>query len=160
MYWDTFKEFMSSHPSLVPCLEEQLQVFSDGRPLQYIVEQQLDYVTVRPWESLNLGARGNFHTFNKQKEGSVLYTVYAHIEGNEEPCTRARMSYQRVSSSVEELIREYKEWHLEYWAKQDDRPLVFDAVTRRNQLVQNESGNPFIDRKTLSFYLFPEGFAA
>lgn len=159
MQWEKFKQFSATHLELAPCLIEQLQSIGGRRTMRDIVERQLEYIAVRPWESLNLDEAGHSQRCPGGEE-SVTYTVYAHIEGKDGACTRARASYRRDDSTIRELINELATWHTEYWAKQDDRPLVFDAVTRKSACIHYDERDSSLDRKALSFFLFPEGFTA
>jgi len=159
MQWEKFKTFSANHLFLGPCLDQHLRIFSGKRTMKDVVEQQLEYVAVRPWESLELGQKGNYRLF-PGGEASVSYTVYAHIESIDMRCARARASYRQDGSTVEQLINELKEWHGTYWAKQDDCPIVFDTVVRSSKLFHYENVDPSEDKKTLSFFLFPKGFTA
>ena len=159
MQWEKFETFVATHLDLAPCLNEQLVPFAGKYGIKDIVQQQLEYVAVRPWTSLDLNLKGDYKLI-ADGEVNVLYTVYAHIGGNELPCTRARKSYRQDGSTIQQLIEEFKQWHPEYWGKQDDRPLIFDAVTRRSSLVNYKKVHFSEDKKALSFYLFLEGFTA
>lgn len=157
MQWEKFKTFSANHLDLAPCLTEHLQPIADKRTMKDIVEQQLEYIAVRPWDSLNLEQKGGYRLI-PGGEASVTYTVYAHIEGSDLPCARARSSYGQDDKTVRQLIDEFIDWHKSYWAKQDDRPIVFDAVVRRSKLVHYGKVHPSADKKALSFYLFPLDF--
>ena len=160
MQWNKFKEFLGTHLELAPCFSEQLVPITRKGEIRSMVEQELEYVAVRPWESLELAKTGSYEVHEGRNESSVRYTVYFHIEGHETSCVRARASYSPDQMSVSQIIAHLKEWHLEYWAKQPHRPLVFDAVVRRNARVYYDTFVPTKDTKNLEFFLFPEGFNA
>ena len=158
MQLENFEKFVLSHLDLVPCLSE-LRYFDHGYTLEDIVRLQLEYVAVRPWETLKVNEVTNFeHT--DYGEVNVTYTVYAHIEGDGTPCSKVRSSSLIDGTSIQQVIEELVEWHKLYWAKQDNRPLVFDAVTRTSRKVKYKKESWFDDKIAMSFYLFPEGFTA
>jgi hypothetical protein len=158
MLWSKFTEFTATHLELAPCLSEQLEFYSKNEDTKRrTVERNLEYIAVRPWESLDLSLAGS-HVRGDKAETNVTYVVYAHIEGEEPPCSRARYVSKTGNVDIQGVIDHYKEWHPIYWAKQENRPLVFDAVVRRTRLVHYRPTEWDINKVGLSFYLFPEGF--
>lgn len=160
MQWNKYAEFAATHPELGPCLDDLLgAIRTNGRSIEDSVQRHLEYVAVRPWRSLDLEQTG-YYCKKGEAEASVKFTVYAHIAGEEAPCSRAQTTFRPSNPTVKGLISDMKEWHQEYWAKMDCRPLVFDAVTRVSSLVHFNRSEFLVDKTMLSFYLFPEGFNA
>jgi hypothetical protein len=160
MLWSKFTEFTATHLELAPCLREQLEFYSKNEDEQRrTVERNLEYIAVRPWGSLDLSLTDSYRS-GEQAETNVSYMVYAHIEGEEPPCSLARSVNKTKGVDIQGVIDHYKEWHPIYWAKQENRPLVFDAVVRRTRLVHYKPTEWDINKVGLSFYLFPEGFTA
>jgi hypothetical protein len=160
MQWNKYANFAATHLDLAPCLYEQLQsIRTDGRSFEDSIVRHLEYIAVRPWESLDLNQKGDWID-KGPAEASVHYTVYAHIEGEEKPCSRAKTSWSSDSFTIEDMIKDFQEWHQIYWAQQPDRPLVFDAVTRTSRLAHKDRNLSSENRRTISFYLFPEGYNA
>lgn len=158
--WNEYQEFTDTHPELARCVEQQLSSLrTNGQSTQDIVERNLAYIAIRSWEYLSLEWTGAWRAYD-QTTVHVAYAVYAHIEGEDRPCARACISYSPNGSTIRGLINQLKEWHQIYWAKQDDRPIVFDAVTRTSSFVHHEKSIHTPSKKAISFYLFPKGFNA
>jgi len=156
MQLEKFQKFALSHLDLAPCFGE-LRYFEHIYTLEDIVQLQLEYCVVRPWETLDLSQVTNFKRIDNG-EVNVTYTVHFHIEGEGTPCSKGRSSSLVDGTSIQQVIDHLVEWHKLYWAKQDNRPLVFDAVTRTSRKVMYERKNWFDNKIAMSFYLFPEGF--
>ncbi len=149
MKWNKFAEFAANNLMLGKFLDEQIgpgalntNVFPTFKDW---VEKQVDYVAVRPWTSLDMSSTDNVRT-------GIQHIVYYHIENEENAGGRAR--YLNDRQTAEESLQAAVEWHGLYWALQEDRPLVFDAVVRKHTGVA-ENG---YRREALEFFIAPPGF--
>ena len=158
MLWSKFKEFTATHLELVPCIMEQLNLYSENEDSRRrIIERNLEYMAVLPWDSLDLNLTSSYRSGDKA-ETNVSYKVYTHIEGEEKPCSRMRPTDELRGVNIQGVIDHYREWHQIHWAEQENRPIVFDAVIRRTRLVHYKPTQWDINKVGLSFYLFPEAF--
>jgi hypothetical protein len=151
MKWDKYVEFAGRNPKLRQLLDELVgpqQLNTKIFPLfKTWVEKQVDYVAVRPWTSLRLDSCDS---------RIVRHVVYYHIENNEDIGGRARFlkDPDNRRGSVSKTIESVVDWYGAYWALQNDRPLVFDAVVRINN---NGDVNGY-QREAFEFFVAPEGF--
>ena len=151
MKWNKYVEFVGRNPALRKILDELVgpQQFNtkDFPSFQTWVEKQVDYVAVRPWASLLMGDSDS-HT--------MRYVVYHHIKNNEDVGGRARYLIDPDDRrlTVRETLEGAVEWHGLYWALQEDRPLVFDAVVR----IHNNGAINGYRREAFEFFIAPEGF--
>lgn len=120
--------------------------------LQQWVEQRLEYVAIRPWERLDMNV-----TDVSGENAHAAHSLYFHIGGEERVCSRMRWLTDSECnlSTLSKVMAEAVEWYGLYWAKQPDRPLVFDAVARKSQAWLN--GERYA-KETVNIWLAPEGF--
>jgi hypothetical protein len=147
MKWNNFAEFAANNLNLGKFLDEQIgPVVLDPSVFPAFkdwVEKQVDYIVVRPWESLDL---------TSVDRRDVRHVAYYHVENEEGPGGRAR--YLNDHQTLEESLEAAVEWHGLYWALQPDRPLTFDAIVRKHISV---GGNGY-RREALEFFIAPPGF--
>lgn len=158
MRWNKFAEFTANNLSLAKCLDELIGpgiLSSDFPTMRSWVESQVDFVCVRPWHTLSMDSVNQDGRSNPSTE----HIVFHHIEGEGQPFGRARYTRWDSSigsrSSVGDTIAGLVAWHSEYWAKQEDRPLVFDAVVRKRIRIEPEDE---YRHEALEFFIFPQGF--
>lgn len=146
-------------------------------------EKRLNYVAFRPFESLDLDAgavtcqsygsaphnwgmpRGKWAGLdNEYRFRRVDYVLYFHIKGEEKPRHRYMgiiLSYPEHHdgyagpATIRAAIRDLLNWSKEYWAKQEDRELVFNMVIKTLDEGWSMQG---VDRQTIEIYNFPEDF--
>jgi hypothetical protein len=132
MNWQKFANFAGLHLNLGPCLAWHIgppSLRAGGTHPDFTfrewVEQQLEYLAVRPYKSLDQMARDTDVNYV-----TTTYTVWFHIGGDGQPFSRLRMTTSGDGEvfTVEETINRLVEWHSRYWAQQADRPLILDAV--------------------------------
>jgi hypothetical protein len=152
MKWQNYAEFAANHPELGLVLEQRLLHYP---PSLYLstrawVEKQLKYIAVRPWESLDMSATSRPVHYN----GSG-YTAWYHIENNEPAFWRARAAYSDgPATPVRDLLQNLQSWYGEYWAEQEDRPFVLDAIIKYTT-IGTQDGYPLM---SFDIYFPPADF--
>jgi hypothetical protein len=122
MHWQRFVKFVAHNLNLSPCLQILAPPARRGMgfynpTFESWVEQQVDYIAVRPLESLDMTA-----TDTENDGTNVMYSVCHHIENKEHPCAHARYLYSHdPGTTVQQLIDGLVAWH---------RPLVIDVIVR------------------------------
>ncbi len=159
MKWHKYTEQVARNPIVAACLDDVVgpQMLHHGGThpeftLQQWVERQLEYVAVRPWESLDMNVL-DASSWNAQ----AAHMLYYHIGGEERVCSRMRWLTDADCNlrSLAQVMRDVVEWYGLYWAKQPDRPLVFDAVVRKSSYLPD--GKRYF-RETANIWLAPEGY--
>ena len=164
MNWEKYAKMVSRDPMIDYCLSEHVgppMLHHGGShpdfTLREWVEQKLKYVAVRPWSSLDMNL-----TDSTTCRSSSRHVIHLHIANSgDRRAARARYvdNQDEPTRSIAQAMSSLAEWHSEYWAKQQDRPLVIDAVLRRSVLWQPVS--PYTDQvlaETINIWLPPEGF--
>jgi hypothetical protein len=158
MKWQNFANFAAQNLGLSTCLHELVAptlLHGNGYNPQFEswVERHVDFVVVRPFESLNMGAMDSESTDVENYTTRVVYGVWHHIQGEEQPCSRLRYLYSDgPSTTITRLINGLVTWHAEYWALQPDRPLVIDVIVRHVK-----KSHPDMDgyRESVEFFIVP-----
>lgn len=159
MNWGKFARLVASNPVIACCVDNHVGpplLRSGGKhpifTLMTWVEQQVEYIAPRPWETLDMSV-GNV----EGDEARAKYAIHFHIGGEERACTRIRYTDtdENPQRSVAETMRSLVEWYGRYWAKQKDRPLVIDAVVRESVCWK---GDKRYGKEAISIWLAPEGY--
>jgi len=153
MRWEKFANFAAHNLGLSACLHwhvapPALRGMGHDPQFQSWVEQQVDFIAVRPYESLDM-----MSTDTKDEDTSSVYVVWFHIEGEERPCSRLRhLDSNGPSTTIQSSIDGLVAWHSEYWALQPNRPLVIDAIVRHTT-----KRHPDVEyyRESVEFFLVP-----
>jgi hypothetical protein len=156
MRWENFVKFAALNLRLGPCLDWHIgpaMLRCGGSHPEFTrqswVEQKVEYVAVRPFESLDVNA--------KDAKGSgmnVFYILWFHIGGEERPYSRLRYLYDDgPDTTIRQLIDGLIVWHSEYWALQPCNPqLILDAVVRHT--TKWSPGEKYY-RESVEFFLIP-----
>lgn len=159
MKWHKYSSLAATNPIAASILNSlvgpPMMRYSGTHPsftLQKWVENQVDYVAIRPWKKLDLGA-----TDESGYNSHTAYTLHYHIGGEERVCSRLRWMTDTECNlkTIAETVKEAVEWYGLYWASQPDRPLVFDAVARKSSVWQEEDR---YSKERIDIWLAPEGF--
>lgn len=152
MNWQKYSQLLAENPELGPCFAWHIgpgALKTGGHPdfanMREWVESQVGFVAIKPFDALDLDAE-NEDRRNDPVKGSVHvhYTVWFQIDGNESICGRCRSLNNRNDDesnygyTVREVIEHSLGWHSLYWAKQANRPLVINAVTRHKKWQRRE----------------------
>lgn len=156
MNWKNFERFSALHLQLGPCLSWHIgpPCMRNGGThpdftFQAWVEQRLEYLAVRPFRALDLESKDT-----DSDSRSVTYVIWLHIEGEERPFARLRyISSYGGDTTVAEAIANLVAWHSRYWALQDSRPLVLDAIVR--QTTKRRRGERYY-RESIEIFLVPD----
>lgn len=155
MRWEKFATFAARNLRLGACLDWHiaplaLRGMGHNPRFQNWVEQQVDFIVVRPFASLDMTA-----TDTKDQNTTTVYAVWFHIEGEERPCSRLRyLDSDGSSTTVQQLIDGLVVWHSECWTSQPDRPpLVIDAIVRHT--TKRQAGVKYY-RESVEFFLVPD----
>lgn len=155
MRWEKFANFAAYNLGLSTCLHwhiapPALRGMGYNPRFQTWVEQQVDFIAVRPFESLDMMSMDT-----KAENMSIVYAVWFHVEGEEQPCSRLRyLDSDGPGTTIRQLIDGLMKWHSEYWALQSGRPpIVIDAIVRHT--TKRHSGMEYY-RESVDFFLVPE----
>lgn len=159
MKWQKYTQLVATNPIAARCLDglvgPPILLHGGTHPdftLQQWVEQRVDYVAFRPWERLSMDTidvSGN--------DAHAAHTVHYHIEGEEGVCSRMRWLTNSEGNlkTLSEVLVDIVEWYGLYWARQPDRPLVFDAVARKSSAWLKGARH---SRQAISIWIPPAGF--
>ncbi len=159
MQWPKYANLVATQPVIAGCLEwlvgPSLLIRGGKHPkftLQQWVEQQLDYVAVRPWERLSM----NVVDMSADRIRTE-YSVFYHIGGNDRVNTRIRClsDYEEGTKPLSQVFDDIVEWYQMYWAKQPDRPLVIDAVACK---TTRRPDSERYYKEAIQIWPAPEGF--
>ena len=159
MKWLKYATLVASNPIVAVCLDDLV-----GPPClthggthpkftkQQWVEQQLEYVAIRPWDRLDMSA-----TDVSAVCASSIYSLHYHIGGQERICSRKRWlnDEERRPVTIAEALQGIVDWYGRYWALQPNRPLIFDAVARKSSHWPDPRAYA---SETVSIWLPPAGF--
>ena len=163
MKWRKYTNFAANNLVVASCLDPLVgpSVFrSQGLHREFTfrewVEQQLEYVAIRPWEKLDMSVT-NASDGRLGWNTNVAYTIHYHIEGDEE--ARARVMWLTDTEgnlrTLSEALSDLAEWYKQRWASKPDRPLVIDAVVQTCSVWHGGTLRPKV---TIDIWLAPEGF--
>ncbi|HEX6462472.1 MAG TPA: hypothetical protein VFZ58_04365 [Candidatus Saccharimonadales bacterium] len=156
MRWQNFANFSALNLQLGWCLDWHIgppMLRCGGSHPEFTrrswVEQQVDYVAVRPFGSLDMQA-----TDTKDDGANIIYSIWHHIEGEERPYSRVRyLDSDGPDTTIRQLIDGLVKWYSEYWALQPGQPrLIVDVVVRHTTKRHPEEK---YYRESVELFLFP-----
>jgi|GEM_PF-4219386 len=156
MNWQNFQRFTALHLKLGPCLSWHIgpPCLRNGGShpdftFQSWVEQRLEYLAVRPFHALDQEACDS-----DSDSRSVTYVIWHHIGNEEQPFSRLRyISSDGGGTTIAQAIANLVDWHSRYWALQENRPLVLDAIVR--QTTRRRRGERYY-RESVEIFLVPD----
>lgn len=149
MKWNKFQALVANNLNLAEVINWHISPNFElnSQQLRQWIEQKVDYIAVRPWESLDLEGTGRY-------EGTQLtrmYSVWFRVEGQE---LQYSDTVDEIDSPVSEVLDGVKEWHGRYWAwKPGNHRLIIEAITYTKRHLKGE-----VERESIDIYIPPQGY--
>lgn len=177
MNWQKYCDLLGESPELGPCFSWHIGPGSlktgshpDFDTMREWVERQVEFVAIRPFESLDLGSDNITEPRGPRGYSTVTYTLWFHIAGKtpwldcpesgEMPCYRSSPLNDRDNSernygyTIEEKIEHLLGWWSLHWALKG-YPLVLDAIVRHSKWQRRE--DKYV-REALEIFRVPADF--